>query len=67
MAIDYVGNGNPDGTVVVPESTSKLGFFGTAPTAKTTIATIATAATVATAVASIQAIIAELKAKGLVA
>lgn len=44
MAINYVGDGSPDGTVVGPSTTTKLGFYGTAtPVAKQTVTSISTA------------------------
>lgn len=42
MAIEYIGNGNPDGTVV-GQSGEKLGFYGLAtPIAKQTVTSVTT-------------------------
>ena len=44
MAINYIGNGAPDGTVVGRATTEKLGFYGlSTPVAKQTITSVTTA------------------------
>lgn len=44
MGIEYIGNGNPDGTVMGSASTEKLGFFGIAtPVVRPSITAVATA------------------------
>lgn len=43
MAIHYVGDGNPDGTVLGNNSSDKLGFYGlTTPVAKQTVTSVTT-------------------------
>jgi hypothetical protein len=66
MTIEYIGDGNSDGTSL-GQSGEKISFFGTTPKAVATITTIATAATLGTAVASIRALEAELRLLGLIA
>jgi len=39
---DYVGKGNPDGTVMGQTTTEKIGFFGSTPVVKQTGAAVAT-------------------------
>ncbi len=39
---NYVGDGSPDGTIVVKNATEKLGFYGTAPAAQRALAAQAT-------------------------
>ena len=44
MAIEYLGNGGPDGTVMGKSATEKLGFFGEAtPVTRPAITAITTA------------------------
>jgi len=44
MAIEYLGNGNPSGTVVCKNSTDLLGFYGIAtPVARPSITAVGTA------------------------
>lgn len=64
MTVEYVGDGNTDGTSF-GQSGEKIAFFGGTPSTQATIATIASAATIATAVAKLQEILAELDSKGL--
>ncbi len=68
MAVEYVGTGNDDGTVLGRSSTDKIGFYGATPvvrgSAVTTLATTPTATDIATAVNSI---ISRLQSVGMIA
>lgn len=68
MAVEYVGTGNDDGTVLGRSSTDKIGFYGATPvvrgSAVTTLATTPTATDIATAVNSI---ISRLQTVGVIA
>lgn len=65
MTIEYIGDGNDDGTSF-GQSGEKISFFGATPAVKVTLTSLATAATLATAVASINELIDELTSKGLI-
>ena len=44
MTVEYIGNGNPDGTIIGLSSTELLGFYGiTTPVARPAITAITTA------------------------
>ena len=45
MAAEYVGNGNPDGTIFGRASTELIAFYGGTPLAKVSLAQLATTAT----------------------
>ena len=67
MAVEYIGKGSPDGTVL-GRSDDLLGFFGTSPTVKATVAITVTTTVAAAAVATdLAALRTELVAKGLIA
>jgi len=65
MAAYQVGNGGPDGIMVGPSATEKVGFYGTTPVDQP--ATIADATDAATAITKCNAVIAALKELGLIA
>lgn len=67
MAIDYVANGNPDGTVVGTTASDKVGFFGATPVAQQAVVTVATASSLAQVITGVQSILTELKNLGLIA
>lgn len=68
MAVEYLGTGNDDGTVLGSATTSLISFYGVTPVdqgdAVTTLATTPTATDIATAVNSI---ISRLQDTGLIA
>ncbi len=72
MAVEYVGSGSPDGTLLGRNSTDKIGFYGTStPVAKQTC-TLAAALTAGTTTpaniaAAVDEIHAALAAAGLIA
>jgi len=67
MAVEYVGDGRPDG-VCVGQSGEKVGFFGTTPVAQQdAIADITPAADGTTAGTALNTLLAELRALGLIA
>ncbi|MHA1555094.1 MAG: hypothetical protein ACTSU0_11885 [Alphaproteobacteria bacterium] len=43
MAINYLGDNNPDGSCLGSASTEKIGFFGTTPIVRTAITAVGTA------------------------
>ena len=67
MAVEYLDNGNDDGTNFGQSATSKIGFYGlTTPVAQQTIVITATAAGGLTATTTdLLALIVQLKATGL--
>lgn len=65
MTIEYVGDGNSDGTSF-GQSGEKIAFFGGTPSVKVTLTTLASSASVATAVSSLNELIDELTSKGLI-
>lgn len=65
MTVEFVGDGNPDGTSF-GQSGEKIAFFGGTPSVKVTLTSLASAATLATAVASVNELIDELTSKGLI-
>jgi len=65
MTVEFVGDGNPDGTSF-GQSGEKIAFFGGTPSIKVTLTSLAAAATLATAVLSINELIDELTSKGLI-
>jgi hypothetical protein len=69
MAVDYIDNGNDDGTNFGQTSSSKIGFYGlTAPIAQQTIVAITTAtANAAEIQVAFDALVVQLKATGLFA
>jgi len=67
MAVEYIGNGGPDGTVVTKASTEKLGFYGTTPIAQASVAaTTTTTATTTALQTDIDAIRTALQNLGLI-
>lgn len=67
MAVHYLGDNNPDGTVLGTSTTEKIGFHGVTPVAQQTVPAVATGATVATVVATLQSLQAALETLGLLA
>ncbi len=65
MAVEQIGKGGPDGILIGPSATDKVGFFGA--TAVDQPATIADATDAATAITKCNAVIAALKELGLIA
>lgn len=65
MTIEYVGDGNDDGTSF-GQIGEKISFFGGTPTVKVTLTSLASSATLATAVESLNELIDELASKGLI-
>tara|TARA_R110000744_G_scaffold59328_4_gene123474 strand:- start:2308 stop:2511 length:204 start_codon:yes stop_codon:yes gene_type:complete len=65
MTVEYIGDGNSDGTVL-GQSGEKIAFLGATPTAVVTIAQPASAANVAVLTAKVQVLLAELASKGLI-
>ena len=65
MAINYLGDNNPDGTVVGTSATELVGFHGATPLAQVALSALATGATIATVVTAVQAIQTLLQNKGL--
>jgi len=66
MTVEYLGDGNSDGTVL-GQAGEKIAFLGGTPSVQATLTALATGATIATVVSSVQEIIAELQSKGLTA
>lgn len=52
MAVEYLGDGNPDGTSLGLSATEKIGFYGTTPVVQATIAAAGTDATTTQALAN---------------
>lgn len=65
MTIEYIGDGNEDGTSL-GQSGEKISFYGGTPSVKVTLTSLASGATLATAVASLNELIDELTSKGLI-
>ena len=67
MAVEYLDNGNDDGTNFGQSATSKIGFYGlTTPVAQQTITVTATAVgTIGAVVTDFAALVVQLKATGL--
>jgi len=65
MTIEYIGDGNEDGTSL-GQSGEKISFFGATPSVIVTLTSLASAATLATAVSSLNELIDELTSKGLI-
>lgn len=65
MAVKYLSDQNPDGTVLGNDTSDLVAFWGGTPAAQASLTTLATGATIATVVASVQEIIAHLRATGL--
>lgn len=66
MAVEYLGLGDDDGTVLGRSSTDLIAFFGNTPTSKVAVITLTTASTIATVENRLQAVIAALIVLGLV-
>jgi len=66
MAVHYLGDNGPDGTVLGLSSTEKIGFFGATPVVQQSVTAPATTATTATNEAAIVSINAALVALGLI-
>lgn len=66
MTVEYLGDGNPDGTVF-GQSGEKIAFFGGTPAVRGTVTAVATGATIATVVSTLQALQAQLETLGLIA
>jgi len=45
MAVEYLDNGNPDGTILGQTTTEKIAFFGSTPVVQQTGAAVATTLT----------------------
>ncbi len=65
MPIEYVGDGNDEGTSF-GQSGEKISFYGETPSVKVTLTSLASSATLATSVASLNELIDELTSKGLI-
>ena len=65
MTVEYIGDGNEDGTSF-GQSGEKISFFGGTPSTIVTLTSLASAATIATAVASLKELIDEMTSKGLI-
>lgn len=65
MAVEYLGNGNPDGTSFGLSATEKISFFGATTVVKQ--AHIVDATDAATAITSLNSVIAALETYGLLA
>ena len=65
MTIEYVGDGNPDGTCLGQDG-EKIAFLGGTPSVKVTLTSLASSATLGTTVSSLNELIDELTSKGLI-
>lgn len=65
MTLEYVGDGNEDGTSF-GQSGEKISFFGATPSIKVTLTSLASSATIATTTASLKELTDELVSKGLI-
>ena len=65
MAVYQVGDGNPDGILIGPSATEKVGFFGATPVVQG--ASVVDATDAATAITSLNSVISRLEALGLIA
>lgn len=65
MTIEFVGDGNPDGTCF-GQSGEKIAFLGGTPTVKATLTTLASSASIATTTSVLIEVVAELKSKGFI-
>ena len=65
MAIEYVGKGGPDGTVLGNTASDLVGFYGTTPVDQP--ATVADATDAATAITTVNTVIDRLQELGLIA
>ena len=65
MTVEFVGDGNEDGTSF-GQSGEKIAFFGGTPSIKVTLTSLAAAATLATVALSVNELIDELTSKGLI-
>ena len=66
MAVHYLGDNAPDGTVLGKSSSEKIGFFGATPVVQQSVTAPATTATTGTNEAAIKSINAALVALGLI-
>lgn len=66
MAVEYLGTGNDDGTVMGRSATDKIGFYNATPLAQATVTAVATGATAATIVTKLQALQSALADLGLI-
>lgn len=64
MTVEYVGDGNKNGTSFGQEG-EKIAFFGATPSVKVTLTTLASSASIAACVTTVNEIIDELTSKGL--
>jgi len=65
MAINFIGDGNPDG-ICLGQNGEKVAFFGGTPSVKVTLTDLASSATIGTTVSVINELIDELGSKGLI-
>jgi len=66
MTVEYIGDGNTDGTVLGSSATEKIGFFGATPVVQVAMTAVATAtATTALNELKINRVIAALASLGL--
>ena len=65
MTVEFIGDGNEDGTSF-GQSGEKIAFFGGTPSIKVTLTSLAAAATLATVALSVNELIDELTSKGLI-
>ena len=66
MAIHYLGDNGPDGTVLGLSSTEKIGFFGTTPVVQQSVTAATTTATTTLHNATLQSIQSALVNLGLI-
>ena len=66
MAIHYLGDNGPDGTVLGLSSTEKIGFFGATPVVQQSVTYPSSTATTATNEAAIVSVVAALTNLGLI-
>lgn len=67
MAVEYLGSGSDDGTVLGRSATDLVAFHNKTPVAQAASIALATGATIATVVTAVQAILTALGNKGLTA
>lgn len=66
MAVEYIGDGRPDGTCV-GQSGEKVGFFGTTPVVQQATISVTTTDTLGVVRSSLKTLLTELKNLGLIA
>jgi hypothetical protein len=66
MAVEYVGDGRPDG-VCVGQSGEKVGFFGTAPATQQATISATTTDTLGAVATNVKDLVTKLKTLGIIA